>query len=141
MTRTGSSARSPMRNGRSSLTAPSTSALLREDAADAGEPFVGDDLDDGVDIVLGLELVGPAAFDGAAGQAGDADIGDFHYGLWSFQCWFHKRRNVGGKTNTHEGPCQGLREVFAVGRESGATGRQPQQRKLRTSAMFSVKIE
>ena len=52
--------------------------LAGEDAADAGESFVGEDLDDGMDIVLGLELVGPAALNGATGQAGDAQVGDFH---------------------------------------------------------------
>ncbi len=53
--------------------------LAGEDAADAAEPFVGEDLDDGVDVVVGLELVGPAALDGAAGEAGDLDVGDFHW--------------------------------------------------------------
>src|SRR5262245_21084067 len=52
--------------------------LARHGAADADEALVGDDLDDGVDVVFGLELIGPAAFDGAAGEAGETDVGDFH---------------------------------------------------------------
>jgi hypothetical protein len=45
-------------------------------------PIVGDDLDDGVDVVFRLQFVGPAALDGAAGQAGQADFGDFHNDLY-----------------------------------------------------------
>ena len=78
LTRAGSSARSPIRSGRSSLTAACDERLAGQDAADADQALVGEDLDDGVEVVFGLELVGPAAVDGAAGQAGDADVGDLH---------------------------------------------------------------
>ena len=49
------------------LDGPFDERLRREDAADAGEPLVGEDFDDRVNVILGLELVGPSAFDGAAG--------------------------------------------------------------------------
>ena len=78
MTRAGSSARSPIRNGRSSLTPAVDERLAGHGAADADQALVGDDLDDGVDVVLGLEFLGPAALDGAAGQAGQAEVGDLH---------------------------------------------------------------
>src|SRR5205085_6870937 len=60
------------------LDCPFDERLAGVDAAQADESFIGEDLDNGVDIVLRLELVRPAALDGAAGQAGDADVGDFH---------------------------------------------------------------
>ena len=41
--------------------------LARHGAADADEPFVGDNLDDGVNVLFRLEIVDPAALDGAAG--------------------------------------------------------------------------
>src|SRR5262249_36129097 len=45
--------------------------LAGHGAADADEPLVGEDLDEGVEVFLGLVALGPAAVDGAAGQAGD----------------------------------------------------------------------
>ena len=50
----------------------------REDAADADQAFVGDDLDDGVDVVVRDEFLRPPALDGAAGEAGEANVGDLH---------------------------------------------------------------
>ena len=47
-------------------------------AADADQPFVGDDFDDGVDVLFRLQIVDPAALDGAARQSGDTQLGDFH---------------------------------------------------------------
>src|SRR5262249_53535900 len=52
--------------------------LARHRAADADEPLVGDDLEEGVEVLLGLVSLWPAAIDGAAGQACDADIDDLH---------------------------------------------------------------
>src|SRR5262249_30177504 len=49
-----------------------------EDAADTGDALVGEDGDEGVDAVLGFELVGPAALRGGAGQADGADVADLH---------------------------------------------------------------
>ena len=43
----------------------------------ADSPVVGDDLDDGVDVVLRLEFLGPAAFT-VAGEAGQAQVSDLH---------------------------------------------------------------
>ena len=47
-------------------------------SADADEPLVGDHLDDGVDVVLGNEFLGPPALDGPARQPGEAEVGDCH---------------------------------------------------------------
>src|SRR5262249_19169097 len=52
--------------------------LAGGDAAETGEALVGDDFDEGVQVVVGLEFVGPAALDGAAAQAGQPDIDDLH---------------------------------------------------------------
>ena len=50
------------------LRPPPRRGAAGEGAADADEALVGDDLDDGVEVVLGLEFLGPAALDGAAGK-------------------------------------------------------------------------
>src|SRR5262249_20380718 len=54
-------------------------SLARHGAADADQPLVGDDLDDGVEVFLGPVALRPAAVHGAAGQAGKADIDDLHW--------------------------------------------------------------
>jgi hypothetical protein len=52
--------------------------LAGHGAADADEALVGDDFDDGVQIVLGDKLLGPAPFDGGAGQARQTDVDNLH---------------------------------------------------------------
>ncbi len=46
--------------------------FARHGAANADQSFVGNDFDDGVDVFFGLEVINPAALDGAARQTGDA---------------------------------------------------------------------
>src|SRR5262249_23663012 len=52
--------------------------LTGHGAADAGEPLVGEYLDDGVEVLFGPVALRPAAVRGAAGEAGETDVGDFH---------------------------------------------------------------
>src|SRR5262249_20140816 len=52
--------------------------LAGHGAAHADRAAVGEDFDDGVDVLLGGQLLGPAALDGAAGEAGKTDVGDLH---------------------------------------------------------------
>ena len=52
--------------------------LARHAAAYAGDALVGEHLDERVEVLLGLVALGPAAIDGPARQAGDADIDDLH---------------------------------------------------------------
>src|SRR2546423_222946 len=49
------------------------SLIARNPRALAGEHF-----DDGVDVVLGREFLGPAAFDGAAREPGQTQIDNLH---------------------------------------------------------------
>ena len=102
VTRAGSSARSPMRNGRSSLHRRRRRALAGEDAADADEALVGEDLDDGVDVVLGLEFLGPAALDGAAGKSREPQFGNCHHSLPSGR-WASPRDRHGRAPGWHGG--------------------------------------
>src|SRR5262249_28958073 len=62
------------------LDAGGDEGLARHAAAEADEALVGDDLDEGVEVFLALVALRPAAVDGAAGEAGDADVGDLHSG-------------------------------------------------------------
>src|SRR5438046_2690176 len=52
--------------------------LAREGAADPDQALIGEDLDDGVQVVVGLEVIDPAAADRAAGEARQADGSDLH---------------------------------------------------------------
>ena len=44
--------------------------IVRENAAQAGQPFVGMDGDQGVHAIVGFQFVAPASFRGRASQAG-----------------------------------------------------------------------
>jgi hypothetical protein len=50
-------------------------------AANANPTIVGDDFDDGVDVVLRLEFFSPATFNGGAGETRQSQIGDSHLAL------------------------------------------------------------
>src|SRR5438445_5792926 len=53
-------------------------SLARHGTADAAEPLIRDDLDNRVDVLLRLEVIHPAAFDRAAGEACDPYIDNLH---------------------------------------------------------------
>jgi hypothetical protein len=52
--------------------------LAGHGAAEANLAFVGQDLDDRIDVVLGLELVRPSSCDGATAETSDSDASDLH---------------------------------------------------------------
>src|SRR4051794_36664055 len=52
--------------------------LAGHGAANAAQPLVANHLDEGVEVVFGFQFSDPAAVHGAAGEAGDANLGDFH---------------------------------------------------------------
>lgn len=52
--------------------------VVGEDAAPAGQAFVGMHCNEGMNTIVGFEFVGPAAFGSCAPEAGGSDLADFH---------------------------------------------------------------
>ena len=78
VTRSGSSADSPISSGRSSSSAGLDERLAGVDAADAADALVGEHLDQGVQVLLRLDVVVPAALRRTPHQRDRADLADLH---------------------------------------------------------------
>lgn len=53
--------------------------IVGENAAEAGDAFVGVDGDEGVNAIFGAKFIGPTAFWSCASEACASDLFDFHF--------------------------------------------------------------